>query len=106
MARFETAILADKLLQHATRELMWTPLKTADGKTNGYALGWGTADKFGVHVAGHTGGQQGTDTAFTIVPERRLGVVVLTNMDNVDSNRLAEEILKIVLDFHEPAAKN
>jgi hypothetical protein len=41
-----------------------------------------------------------------IVPERRIGVVVLANMDNVDSNRLAEEILKIVLDFQEPAPKN
>jgi CubicO group peptidase (beta-lactamase class C family) len=106
MANFEAAILADKLLKHATRDLMWTPLKTADGKANGYALGWGIADKFGVHVVGHTGGQQGTDTAFVIVPERRLGVVVLANMDNVDSNRLAEEILKIVLDLHEPAPKN
>lgn len=101
MASFEAAILADKLLKRATRDLMWTPLKPADGKTNSYALGWGTADKFGLHVAGHTGGQQGTDTAFVIVPERRLGVVVLANMDNVDSDRLAEEILKIVLEFAE-----
>jgi serine beta-lactamase-like protein LACTB, mitochondrial len=106
MARFETAILADKLLRRATRDLMWTPLKTVDGKTTGYALGWGIADKFGVHVAGHTGGQQGTDTAFVIVPERRLGVVVLANMDNVNTNALAEEILKIMLDFHEPAPKS
>lgn len=101
MARFEAAILGDKLLKRSTRDLMWTPLKTADGKTSGYALGWGTADKFGVHVAGHTGGQQGTDTAFVIVPERHLGVVVLANMDNVDSNRLTEETLKIVLDLPE-----
>jgi serine beta-lactamase-like protein LACTB, mitochondrial len=99
MARFEAAILADKLLRRATRDLMWTPLKTVDGKTNGYALGWGIADKFGVHVAGHTGGQQGTSTAFALVPERRAGVVVLANMDNVDANQLAEEILKIVLDL-------
>jgi serine beta-lactamase-like protein LACTB len=99
MARFEAAMLADKLVRRATRDLMWTPLKTVDGKTNGYALGWGIADKFGVHVAGHTGGQQGTSTAFALVPERRAGVVVLANMDNVDANQLAEEILKIVLDL-------
>ena len=106
MANFEAAILADRLLKRATRALMWTPLKTVDGKANGYALGWRAADEFGVHVAGHTGGQQGTDTAFVIVPERSLGVVVLANMDNVDSNRLAEEILKIMLDFHEAAPKS
>jgi serine beta-lactamase-like protein LACTB len=99
MARFETAILADKLLQRATRDLMWTSLKTADGKNTGYALGWGTSDRIGVHVVAHTGGQQGTSTAFALVPDRRAGVVVLANMDNVDSGSLADQILKLVLDL-------
>jgi serine beta-lactamase-like protein LACTB, mitochondrial len=99
MARFEAVILADKLLQRPTRDLMWTSLKTVDGKPTGYGLGWGLVDKFGVHILAHTGGQQGTSTAFAVVPERRAGVVVLANMDNVDSGRLADEILKIVLDL-------
>ena len=99
MARFEASILADKLLQRATRDLMWTSQKTADGKMTGYGLGWGLVDKFGVHILAHTGGQQGTSTAFAVVPERRAGVVVLANMDNVDSGSLADEILKIVLDL-------
>jgi serine beta-lactamase-like protein LACTB len=103
MARFEAAILADKLLQRATRDLMWAPLKTTDGKATGYALGWGISDQLGVHIAAHTGGQQGTSTAFAIVPERRAGVVVLANMDGMDANRLAEEILKIVLDLKDKA---
>lgn len=99
MARFESAILADKLLQRATRDLMWTSEKTADGKMTGYGMGWGLVDKFGIHFLAHTGGQQGTSTAFAVVPERRAGVVVLANMDNVDSGSLADEILKIILDL-------
>ena len=99
MVRFEAAILAEKLVQRSTRDLMWTSLQTADGKITGYALGWGISDRIGVHVVAHTGGQQGTSTAFAIVPERRAGVVVLANMDGVDTNQLAEEILKIVLDL-------
>jgi serine beta-lactamase-like protein LACTB len=99
MARFEAAILADKLLQRATRDLMWTSLQTTDGKQTGYALGWGLDEKLGVHVVGHTGGQQGTDTAMFLVPDRRAGVVVLANMDNVGTNRLADEILRIVLNL-------
>jgi len=99
MAHFEAAILADKLLQRATRDLMWTSQKTADGKRTGYGLGWGVVEKFGLHILAHTGGQQGTSTAFEVVPERRAGVVVLANMDNVDSDLLADEILKIVLDL-------
>jgi CubicO group peptidase (beta-lactamase class C family) len=106
MARFEAAILAGKLLRPSTRELMWTSLKTDDGKPTGYGLGWGTMDKFGVRIVAHTGGQQGTSTAFALVPERRAGVVVLANMDSVNSGGLAEEILKIVLDLQEAASKN
>jgi serine beta-lactamase-like protein LACTB, mitochondrial len=98
MARFEAAILADKLVQRSTRDLMWTVPTPAEGKPGHYALGWFVAEKFGVRTAGHTGGQQGTDTAFIIVPERRAGVVVLANLDNVNTNLLADEVLKIVLD--------
>ena len=106
MARFEAAILADKLMKRATRDLMWTVPQPTEGKPSHYALGWFVADKFGLRTTGHTGGQQGTDTAFLIVPDRRAGVVVLANMDNVNTNRLAEEVLKIVLDLHEAASKN
>jgi serine beta-lactamase-like protein LACTB, mitochondrial len=106
MAQFEAAILADKLIKRATRDLMWASLKTYDGKPTGYGMGWGIVDKFGVHIVAHTGGQQGTSTAFALVPERRAGVVVLANMDGVNSGGLGEEILKIVLDLHEATPKN
>ncbi len=99
MARFEAAILADKLVKRATRDLMWTPQKTTDGKSNGYALGWGTSDKLGVHIVGHDGGQQGTSTEMWLAPERRTGVVVLANMDGVHTNALANQMLKVVLDI-------
>jgi CubicO group peptidase (beta-lactamase class C family) len=99
--KFEAAILADKFFARATRDLMWTSLKTADGKQTTYGLGWGLGEKLAVHVVGHTGGQQGTDTAMFLVPDQRAGVVVLANMDNVSTNRLADEILKIVLDLRD-----
>ena len=101
MARFEAAILADKLVKRATRDLMWTPEKTTDGKSTGYALGWGISDKLGVLMAAHTGGQQGTSTAFAVVPDRLAGVVVLANMDGVDAGRLADDILKLVVDLQD-----
>jgi serine beta-lactamase-like protein LACTB len=99
MARFEIAIMADKLLKPATREVMWTPQKAADGSQNGYALGWGTQTKYGLALVEHTGGQQGTSTSFILVPGRRAGIVVLANMDGVDAAALSTEILRIVLDL-------
>ena len=97
MSRFEVAVLSDKLIHRATRDVMWTPLKTADGSKNDYALGWGTGKELGVLDVGHGGGQQGTSTFIMLVPERRVGVVVLTNMDGVDASSLASELMKIIL---------
>jgi serine beta-lactamase-like protein LACTB, mitochondrial len=99
MARFEIAVMGDKLLKPATREIMWTPQKAADGSQNGYALGWGTQKKYGLRLVEHTGSQQGTSTSFVLVPERRAGVVVLANMDGVNAAALSSEILKIILDL-------
>jgi len=98
MGRFEIAILNDKLMKPATRELMWTPLKPSDGSApNGYALGWGSITMNGVRVVGHSGGQQGTSTDFLIAPEQKSGVVVLTNMEGISANELSKEILAIIL---------
>lgn len=98
MARFEVAILNDKLIRRATRDLMWTRLKPSNGKEDRYALGWGWGGDDGIRSVGHTGGQQGTSTAFAIAPEQRAGVVVLTNMEDLPAGDLAHEILKIVLE--------
>jgi CubicO group peptidase (beta-lactamase class C family) len=46
MAKFEVAILADKLLKRSTRDLTWTSLKTTDGKQTGYGLGWEIMNRF------------------------------------------------------------
>jgi serine beta-lactamase-like protein LACTB len=100
MARFEIAMMANKLLKPATRDLMWTPQKVTDGSENNYALGWGTEVKYGLALLEHTGGQQGTSTSIILVPERHAGIVVLANMDGVDSAGLSTAILKIVLDLN------
>ena len=96
MAHFEVAILNDKLIKRATRDLMWTPLKPSDGSKDEYALGWGNRDENGIASVGHNGGQQGTSTSFYIAPAQRAGVVVLSNMEDVDVSALAQDILKVL----------
>jgi serine beta-lactamase-like protein LACTB, mitochondrial len=97
MAHFEVAILNGKLLKRSTLDLMWTPLKPSDGSEDTYGLGFGVRDVDGIRAVGHNGGQQGTSTSFLIAPEKRAGVVVLTNMDGLDPSELAGEILKILV---------
>jgi CubicO group peptidase (beta-lactamase class C family) len=97
MARFEIAILDDKLLKRSTRDLMWTPLKPSESAANGYALGWGSTHEDGILFVGHSGGQQGTSTDFLLAPEQRAGVVVLANMEGASADDLSKEILKILV---------
>jgi serine beta-lactamase-like protein LACTB len=97
MARFEVAVVDDRLIRRPTRNLMWTPLKPTDGSLDDYALGWGSGIENGTQGVGHNGGQQGTSTAFLIAPEQRAGVVVLTNMEGVPADNLARQILTIVV---------
>ena len=99
MARFEVAILNDKLIRRPTRELMWTRQKPSDRSEAEptYGLGWVIHDKDDVPAFGHDGGQQGTSTAFLISPARKAGVVVLANMEGIESGDLAMEILKMLV---------
>jgi CubicO group peptidase (beta-lactamase class C family) len=109
MANFEIAILGDKLIKRATRDVMWTPQKPSDGSKNDYALGWGTGDYAGVATVGHSGGQQGTSTFFIIAPAQAVGIVVLINVEGAESSTLAIDLLKIALGQEtvspQPAAK-
>jgi CubicO group peptidase (beta-lactamase class C family) len=105
MARFEVAILNDKLMRSATRDLMWTPLKPSEGAANGYSLGWGTFSKDGIRYVGHSGGQQGTSTDFLLAVAQRAGVVVLTNMEGTQPNDLTVEILSMLVGRTESAPK-
>lgn len=98
MAKFEVAMLKDRIVQRSTRDLMWTSLKTTDGKETGYGLGWGVGKEAGILTVGHSGGQQGTSTDIVIAPERQCGVVVLMNLEKGNAADLAAELMKIILE--------
>jgi serine beta-lactamase-like protein LACTB len=105
MAKFEVAILNDRLIKRSTRDLMWTPLKPSDGSKDSYGLGWDAGNEDGIAAVGHSGGQQGTSTQFLLAPAPRAGIVVLTNMENADPDKLAWEILKVLVGTTDSAPK-
>ena len=98
MARFVVAILNDRLLKRATRDIMWTPLLPSDGLGRMvYGLGWQGGTTHGVKDVGHGGSQQGSSTMMLIAPEARAGAVVLINSDSIGASELASHLLEIVL---------
>jgi CubicO group peptidase (beta-lactamase class C family) len=76
------------LFSKAVHKEMWTP-QTLIGGTSpynthfaSYGLGWFLSDVNGYFQATHTGGLAGIVTQVTILPELKLGIIVLTNQQS------------------------
>lgn len=89
----------DTLLSASTRNMVWTVhnsfavdrTKPNDFGTTfaGYGLGWGLRDYQGHLKVSHTGGYDGMITSVSMLPDQKLGVVVLTNGLKAPINALA-----------------
>jgi CubicO group peptidase (beta-lactamase class C family) len=95
LAKFDDALYSGQLLKPGTREMMWTPVKLADGSSPGvlnfgaYGLGWGLDEHDGHRCVWHGGSSLGFRGAFLDFPEDRLSIVVLTNLNSAGADSLA-----------------
>jgi CubicO group peptidase (beta-lactamase class C family) len=82
------ADLRQSLYSKAVHNEMWTPQTLIKGGSpynthfNSYGLGWFLSDVNGYFQASHTGGLAGIVTQVTILPELKLGIIVLTNQQS------------------------
>lgn len=78
--------LDQKLFSDAVAHELWTPQTIIaggnQGSFNSYGLGWFLSNYNGKFQATHTGGLSGIVTQVTILPELKLGVIVLTNQQS------------------------
>jgi CubicO group peptidase (beta-lactamase class C family) len=79
----------DTILEAKSRNLIWTPHNNFvvnhtksndfDMHFRGYGLGWELSDYHGNIKVSHGGGYDGMISSVTLIPDQKLGVVVLTN---------------------------
>lgn len=80
--------LDKKLFSPSVAKELWTPQTIIGGGTPynsrfySYGLGWFLSDVDGHFQASHTGGLSGIVTQITILPELKLGIIVLTNQQS------------------------
>jgi|WetSurMetagenome_2_1015567.scaffolds.fasta_scaffold136071_1 CubicO group peptidase (beta-lactamase class C family) len=82
--------LRNQLFSEEVHDAMWTPqtIIPVGGSTpynthfSSYGLGWGLSDVAGYKQVTHTGGLSGIVTQVTLIPELKLGIVVLTNQQS------------------------
>lgn len=88
VARFATALMGGSLVKPETRKLMWTPQKTRDRRATGFGLGFVIGRRGRQTEVYHAGGQSRVSTLLYMQPDRRLAVVLLTNLEGVGGSLL------------------
>lgn len=78
-------LVSDKQIQQLWQIQQPSPIALKnpyDSSFYGYGLGWFLSDVKGHKQVQHTGGLIGTVTQFTLIPDLKLGIVVLTNQQS------------------------
>lgn len=78
-------LVSDKNIQQLWSLQISSPVSLKnpyDTNFYGYGLGWFLSDVKGHKQVQHTGGLNGTVTQFTLIPDMKLGIVVLTNQQS------------------------
>ena len=97
LARWVLALGAGRIGDVDIRGPMATPAVLNDGRPIHYGLGLCIRRYRGLTVLGHTGSQPGYKTHLTYVPERDLGVAILSNREETRPGALAAAIIEAAL---------
>lgn len=99
LAKFAIAMQTGVLVKKETLDQMWTSQKTRDGKATGYGMGWGVGERNSMKEVEHGGAQQRVSTYLYTIPEKRLAVVLMTNLEGVGGGlaNLSKQIADILL---------
>lgn len=98
LVAFANSLLEGRLLRPDTVQLLWTSMKTADGKDTDYGIGWSVdRDAKGRRRVRHSGGAMGGTANLVIYPDERLVVALLVNSDESFTGR-APAIAEVFVD--------
>jgi D-alanyl-D-alanine carboxypeptidase len=99
LAKWEAALLGDRVLKAPVKKEMWTPVTLNDGRTFPYGFGWQLDDwpadsrvPTGVPMIRHGGSMNGFRAGYARWPSQRLAVIVLTNLTDAPYEGLVANI--------------
>lgn len=105
LAKFAIAVQTGALLKPSSLSEMFTGAKLKNGQTvrtnpnnpsASYGMGWAIMERNGVKEVSHSGGQQRVNTMLLMIPEKKLAVAVMSNLEGAGLLPLAREIADIV----------
>lgn len=102
MAKWETGLNAKKLLKKESYEMMWSPVILNNGTTYPYGFGWSIDSVNGKRIIEHNGSWQGFESVIKRYSERKLSVIVFTNLRASSPNKIATRIMEL---YHSELAR-
>lgn len=109
LVRFGTAHLRPGFFQPETLDLLFTSLRTSDGKETGVGLGWRIGkDEQGRRIVHHSGSINGGRTILLMYPDSGLVIAFLSNMTDVPlaTESTALTLAETFLEGREPRARS
>ncbi|MBU0719385.1 MAG: beta-lactamase family protein [Planctomycetes bacterium] len=97
LARFAMAFHTGRLLDPSIVQVMTTEHKTSGGQASGYGLGCFVRELDGRKIIGHAGVVPQAAAFLLIVPEERVAIVVIANLEEADVNAISLRIARILL---------
>jgi CubicO group peptidase (beta-lactamase class C family) len=85
-----------RILSAESLERMWAPVARV-GDNLEYGLGWFLSQQEGQRAVVHTGQLLTMGSMLVLLPERKLGVVVLANLDSDGKDEIAEGVARLLL---------
>ncbi len=95
LTRFAHGVLTGRVVTDRGRDLLFTPMTTAAGKSTDYGLGWRVTTLDGRRAVGHGGSHVGASAQLLVVPELGLAVAILSNANHRGLEPLAGQILQL-----------
>jgi CubicO group peptidase (beta-lactamase class C family) len=100
MGKFYIALQSWMLVSQKTLEQAWTLQKTRDEQQIPYGLGWWVSERNGMKEVYHGGAAAGFSVFLYILPEKKVAVVLMANMELLGQKQrddLARQIADIVI---------
>jgi CubicO group peptidase (beta-lactamase class C family) len=104
LLKFMKGLNDGKLLSRESVDLMYTPMKTRDGKfsgfpgTGGYAMGWNVVPQKSGFVVFNDGGQQETRTFILNFPAKHFAIALAQNLEKDNYGAIVFRLYELVLD--------
>src|SRR6185295_17960560 len=95
MAKWDAALYGEGLLNKASLQQMWTPVKLNNNKAADYGFGWSLGQVNGHRIIEHGGAWQGFTSYIARYVDDKITVIVLDNLAGGNAGKIAHHVAAI-----------